>query len=50
LTERDTGREGTQVGGVGEGEAVFPQSGEPNAGPNPRTWDPDLSRRQMLRD
>ena len=32
LTERDTVRETTQAGGVGEGEAGFPQSGEPDAG------------------
>jgi len=25
-------REGTQAGGVGEGEAGFPPSGEPNVG------------------
>jgi len=37
LTERDTAREGTQAGGVGEGEAGFPQSGEPDAGLDPRT-------------
>jgi len=30
-------REGTQVGGVGEGEAGFPRSREPNAGLDPRT-------------
>jgi len=27
---------GTQAGGVGEGEAAFPQSREPEAGLNPR--------------
>jgi len=32
LTERDTVREGTQAGGVGEREAGFPLSREPNAG------------------
>jgi len=32
LTEGDTVREGTQAGGVGEGEAGFPQSREPDAG------------------
>jgi len=37
LTERDTAREGTQAGGVGEGEAGFPLSRESNAGLNPRT-------------
>jgi len=37
LTERDTAREGTQAGGVGEGEAGFPQSREPDAGLDPRT-------------
>jgi len=50
LTERDTAREGTQAGGVGEGEAGFPLSREPNAGLDPRTWDHDLSRRQKLND
>jgi len=43
LTERDTAREGTQAGGVGEGEAGFPLSREPDVGLN-------LSRRQMLND
>jgi len=37
LTERDTVREGTQAGGVGEGEAGFLQSREPNVGLDPRT-------------
>jgi len=37
LTERDTARQGTQAGGVGEGEAGFLPSREPNAGLNPRT-------------
>jgi len=37
LTERDRAREGTQTGGVGEGEAGFPPSREPDAGLNPRT-------------
>jgi len=37
LTERETAREGTQAGGVGEGEAGFPLSKEPDAGPDPRT-------------
>jgi len=37
LTERDTQREGTQAGGVGEGEAGFLQSREPDAGLDPRT-------------
>jgi len=37
LTERDTAREGTQAGGVGEGEAGFPPSREPDAGLDPRT-------------
>jgi len=46
LTERDTAREGIQVGGVGEGEAGFPPSGEPDAGLDPRVL--DLSRRQPL--
>jgi len=36
LTERDTVREGTQAGGVGEEEAGFPLSREPNGGLNPR--------------
>ena len=34
LTERDTAREGTQAGKVGEGEAGFPLTREPNAGLN----------------
>jgi len=37
LTERDRAREGTQTGGVGEGEAGFPPSREPDAGLDPRT-------------
>jgi len=37
LTGRDTAREGTQAEGVGEGEAGFPQSREPNVGLDPRT-------------
>jgi len=37
LTERDTAREGTQAGGVGEGEAGFLLSREPDAGLEPRT-------------
>jgi len=37
LTERDTAREGTQAGGVREGEAGFPLSREPNVGLDPRT-------------
>jgi len=37
LTERDTAREGIQAGGVGEGEAGFLQSGEPDAGLDPGT-------------
>ena len=37
LTERDTEREGTQAGGVGEGEAGFPLSKEPDVGLDPRT-------------
>jgi len=41
LTE--TARAGTQAGGVGEGEAGFPLSREPDVGLN-------LSRRQMLND
>ncbi|XP_035932686.1 tRNA-splicing endonuclease subunit Sen15 isoform X4 [Halichoerus grypus] len=34
---RDTAREGTQAGGVREGEAGFPLSREPNVGLDPRT-------------
>jgi len=30
-------REGTQAGGVGEGETGFPQSREPDVGLDPRT-------------
>jgi len=37
LAERDTVREGTQAGGVGEGEAGFLLSREPYAGLHPRT-------------
>jgi len=37
LTKRDTTREGTQAGGVGEGEAGLPRSREPDAGLDPRT-------------
>jgi len=37
LTERDTAREGTQAGGMGEGEAGFLRSREPDAGLDPRT-------------
>ena len=35
--ERQPVREGTQAGGVGEEEAGFPLSREPDAGLNPRT-------------
>ena len=35
--ERGTAGEGTQAGGVGEGEAGFPPSREPNAELDPRT-------------
>ena len=48
LTERDTAREGTQAGEVGEGEAGFPLSREPDVGLIPAPWDHDLSRRQTL--
>jgi len=37
LTKRDTTREGTQAGGVGEGEAGFLPSKEPYTGLDPRT-------------
>jgi len=37
LFDRDTAREGTQAGGVGEGEAGFPQSRGPDAGLDPKT-------------
>ena len=37
LTVKETAREGTQAGGVGEGEAGFPLSREPNAMLDPRT-------------
>jgi len=37
LTEREIARAGTQAGGVGEGEAGLPRSGEPNVGLDPRT-------------
>ena len=37
LTERDTAREGTQAGGVREGEAGSPLSRKPDAGLDPRT-------------
>ena len=38
-------RENTQAGGVGEGEAGFPLSREPNAGPDPRTQQSGLSQK-----
>ena len=52
LTERqrETVREETQAEGVGEGEAGFPLSREPDEGLDPRSWDHDLSRRQTLND
>jgi len=34
---RGKGREGTRAGGVEEGEADFPPSGEPDVGLDPRT-------------
>jgi len=37
LLDRYMAREGTQAGGVGEGEAGFPPSREPDAGLDPRT-------------
>ena len=37
LTEREAAREGTQVGGVGEGEAGFLLSRKPDVGLDPRT-------------
>jgi len=40
LTERDTAREGTQAEGVGEGEAGFLPSREPDVGLDPRTLGP----------
>jgi len=40
LTERDTERDGTQAGGVGEGEAGSPRSREPDAGLDSRTLGP----------
>ena len=45
LTEIDTAREGTQAGGVGEGEAGFLLSREPD----PRPRDHDLRGRQTLK-
>jgi len=36
LFDRETVREGTQEGGVGEGEAGFPPSREPDMGRDPR--------------
>jgi len=51
--EKETAREGTQAGGVeeGEGEAGFPLSREPDSvwGSIPGPWDHDhdLSRRQI---
>jgi len=35
--EREIARAGTQAGGVGEGEAGFPLSRDPNVGFDPRT-------------
>jgi len=43
LTERDTAREGTQAGRVGEGEAGFPLGREPDVGLDPRTLGSCLS-------
>lgn len=40
MTERDTGREGTQAGGVEEGESGFPVSREPDEGLDPRSLGP----------
>jgi len=40
LSDRDTAREGTQAGGVGEGEAGFPLSREPDVELDPRTLRP----------
>jgi len=40
LTKRDTAREGTQAGEVGEGEAGFLLSRETNTGLDPRTPGP----------
>ena len=37
MTEREAVRDGTQAGGVGEGEVGFPLSREPDLGLNPRT-------------
>jgi len=37
LTERERVRAGTQAWGVGEADAGFPLSREPDVGPNPRT-------------
>jgi len=37
LTEREIARAGTQAGGVGEGEAGFLLSREPDVGLDPRT-------------
>jgi len=37
LTDREKAREGTQAGGVGEGEGGFPLSREPDAGLDPGT-------------
>jgi len=45
LTGRHTAGEGTQAGGVGEGEEGFLQSREPDRGSIPGPWDPDLSRK-----
>ena len=43
LTERDTAREGTQAGGVGEGDVGLPRSKEPDVGLDPGPWDQDLN-------
>ena len=40
LFDRKIARAGTQAGGVGEGEAGFPLSREPDAGLDPRTLGP----------
>ena len=46
--DRERHREGTQAGGVGEGEAGFPLSGKPNVVSIPGPWEYGLSRRQTL--
>jgi len=48
LFDRGTAREGTQAGGVGEGEAASRGAGSPMQGSIPASWDHYLSQRQTF--